>query len=79
MIYKTNPLIDIYLYFSFTSQYTFRNSYQHKIYAMFQTIHFHYDFNWISVHFMNVIFRGSRKTNTSVHYDELLCFFPGSI
>lgn len=22
------------------------------------------------------IFRGSRKTNTSVHYDELLCFSP---
>lgn len=40
MIYKTNPLIDIYLYFSFTSQYTFRNSYQHKIYAMFSNISF---------------------------------------
>ena len=22
---------------------------------------------------MNVIFRGPRKTNTSVHHDELLC------
>ena len=61
MIYKTNPLIDIYLYFSFACQYTFRNSYQHKIYAMFQTIHFHYDFNWISVHFMNVILGASKN------------------
>lgn len=40
MIYKTNPLIDIYLYFSFACQYTFRNSYQHKIYVMFSNIWF---------------------------------------
>ena len=40
MIYKTNPLIEIYLYFSFACQYTLRNSYQHKIYVMFSNILF---------------------------------------